>query len=231
MTVHEAYDEYWRERASEARRDRSRQRAKAATELLRAAGLGDGRLCEVGCGPGWTLEVFRDEGYEAFGLDASGAAAESARGRALEVRVADLEGPGWEAEVAASGPIDIVVALEVLEHVLDPLRLLRRLRALVRPGGAIVLSLPNELPWPARLSVLFGRLPFGGHDDPHIRHFDRAGARRLFAAAGLEPLGERPISLVPPRWPLLGRLAAPLARAFPGAFAISTLYLFTGQGD
>jgi hypothetical protein len=88
-----------------------------------------------------------------------------------------------------------------------------------------VVSLPNEIHLLARLSVAAGRLPFGGHEDPHLRHFDRRGARALIRAAGFRVIGEAPVSVAPPRWGPFARLFAPAARILPGAFALSTVYL------
>ncbi|MBI4604058.1 MAG: methyltransferase domain-containing protein [Planctomycetes bacterium] len=226
-----ACDRYWAERMTGPRAARSRERALAAVGLLRGAGVGSGRLLDAGCGPGWALEAFRAAGFDALGIDASAAAVREARSRGLEALVADLERDPLEGLPGAAGGFDAVVALEVLEHLTDPLAALRRLAALARPGGGIAVSLPNELALPARLKVLLGRLPFGGHDDPHLRHFDRPRARALFRDAGLEVRAERVLSVVPPRWPVARALARPAAAALPGLFSIAAVYLLAPCGE
>ena len=65
------YDAYWQARNTERTRARSRERAAVAVELLKQAGRLRGRLLEVGCGPGWALEVFQDAGFDVAGADCS----------------------------------------------------------------------------------------------------------------------------------------------------------------
>lgn len=209
------YDSYWASRDAERTGARSRRRAALAVRLL---GDRRGTLLEVGAGPGWALEVFRDAGFEARGVDVSPEAVESARSRGLDVAVLDATSEEIE------GTYDVVAALEVLEHVVDPLALLRRLAARVATGGRLVISLPNELTLQRRLGVLLGRPGFGGHEDPHVRHFDIAGARRLIAAAGLQVESVAFDGLAPPRWGLVKRLTDPLATMAPGLFAISGVW-------
>ena len=210
------YDEYWSTRDADRTAARSRSRASIAVKLL---GESRGTLLEVGCGPGWALEVFVASGFEAQGVDVSAVAVEQARSRDLDVVEGDLEqGP-------LDGSHDVVVALEVLEHVVDSLGLLRRMVAAVRPGGRVVVSLPNEFSLPRRVGILAGRPGFGGHDDPHVRHFDLRAARRLFAAAGLEVVDRGWDGVVPPRLGFLKSLTDPLASLAPGLLALSGVYL------
>lgn len=222
------YDRYWQSRDRDRVAARSRERAAAAVKLLGApAGR---RLLEVGCGPGWGLETFQAAGYRVIGVDVSRVAVEEARRRGVEARLLDiesesLEGVGLVPGAASGGDApEVVVALEVLEHLVDPLGALGKMMAILAPGGVLAVSLPNEIALPARLQILRGRLSFGGHDDPHIRHFDRRRARAMFDAAGLEIAAEAPISLLPPRWALAQRLGAPLARWLPGCLSLAAIY-------
>jgi len=219
------YDQYWAERDGRRTEARSRERARAAVELFRGEGVASGRLLDAGCGPGYSLDEFRAAGFDAIGVDASASAVESARARGHDARTVDLEAGSSLAAAGLAAPFAGIAALEVLEHLVDPLRVLTTLAPLLAPAGRLVVSLPNEVALPARLRVLAGRLPFGGHDDPHIRHFDRRSARRLIAASGLRLLGQRSVNVLPPRWGALRAATLPLVNLWPGAFAIATLYL------
>ncbi len=224
------YDDYWRSRGDERTAARSRERAQAVLALLGPAR--NRRLLEIGCGPGWALKMFVDAGFDARGVDVSSDAVERARAAGLRAIVGDAEsdvlcskpGAGETPEIA-----DVVVALEVLEHLVDPAAALQRMRQLLTPGGRLVVSLPNEVALPARLSILWGRLPFGGHADPHVRHFDRRRALELFDAVGLSVVATRPMPLVPPRWRLLQALMMPATSLFPGSFAIATVFLLCAE--
>ncbi|HLU47900.1 MAG TPA: class I SAM-dependent methyltransferase, partial [Planctomycetota bacterium] len=144
------YDEYWRERCDRpSTRARSERRARLALEVLEADGArAPSRACdrpwslvEVGCGPGVALDVFASAGYDAEGTDISDVALEAARARGLRVAKQPIESI---AEVGSS-PVDVIVALEVLEHIVDPLAALRSMARRLAPGGRLVVSLPNEL--------------------------------------------------------------------------------------
>jgi hypothetical protein len=99
------------------------------------------------------------------------------------------------------------------------------LRRALRPGGVAVVSLPNEWTLPRRLGAVFGRPGFGGHDDPHLRHFDPRSARRLFVDAGWCVLAHRWDGLAPPRWGIAKRVCDLLTAVSPGLFALSGVYL------
>jgi 2-polyprenyl-3-methyl-5-hydroxy-6-metoxy-1,4-benzoquinol methylase len=220
------YDRYWAARDRARSEPRSRERAGIAIGLLRDAGISRGRLVDLGCGPGWTLDAFRAAGFDARGVDGSSVAVEEARARGLDALLLDLEDADQGSLRCATGDgFDAVLLLEVLEHLADPLAVLRKARGLLAPGGLMVVSLPNEIALPARLSILAGRLPFGGHDDPHVRHFDRRRARRLFADAGLRILASEPVSIVPPRMRVLRSLLGPATRLAPGCFALAIVHL------
>lgn len=216
------YDAYWDERPLERTRRRSRGRARLALDLLRGL-LGEprGSLLEVGCGPGFALEVFRDAGLEARGVDLSSRAVELARERGLAVDHLE-SGAG---DLGQQGEHDLVVALEVLEHVPEPLELITSLRGCLKPGGLLVISLPNEWHLVSRLRILLGRPSLGGHDDPHLRHFSVSDQDRLFEAAGLESLARDWDGLVPPSWPTLRPLGGFLARSWPSMFALSGVHV------
>jgi len=224
------YDRYWASRDRPRAEARSRERGALAARLLIEAGAAGRRVLDAGCGPGWTLEELARAGFQATGADVSPAAVDEARSRGLEARVADLSGHPDDLGRAVGGSYDAVLLLEVLEHLLDPLAALGAAFKLLAPGGLLAVSLPNEVSLASRLRVLAGRLPFGGHDDPHVRHFDRRLARRLFAAAGAKVLAERPVSIFPPSWKLIRTAAAPLLSVAPGAFSIASIYILRPEG-
>jgi len=220
------YDDYWRSRDVPRTRARSESRAALAIALLRrhppaGAAPRDGslRLLELGCGPGFALERFAAAGFDARGIDVSPEAVAAARARGLRVEAAGLGDP------LPPGPHDVIALLEVLEHLVDPLAVLSRARLVLAPGGRLLVSLPNELHLLRRLAVLAGRPGFGGHDDPHLRHFDDHHARRLFAAADLRVIARASDPLAPPRRRALRALLRPAARLLPGLLAISNVYL------
>jgi SAM-dependent methyltransferase len=98
-----------------------------------------GLLVEGGVGGGANLCAFRDLGYEVRGFDLMQASVDHCHALGLpDVRVHDLEEP-WPIERASARA---VVMLDVIEHVPDPVKVLRNAREALTPGGGLVVTVP-----------------------------------------------------------------------------------------
>lgn len=123
--------------AGDERDARARRRLRAWLRRLR---LPPGaRLLDVGCGAGLTLEVARELGLEALGVDAAPDRAAEARARSGAV----VHAGTLDDLPAALGLFDIVRCNQLVEHVVSPRALLRAARARLAPGGALHLATPN----------------------------------------------------------------------------------------
>jgi O-antigen biosynthesis protein len=103
------------------------------------------------------------------------------------VIVADLDGIDLDEELG-SDRFDVIVAADVLEHLKDPLKALRRLRGFLAPGGSFVISLPNVAHGSIRLALLQGRFRYrelGLLDATHLRFFTRESIGQLLDDAEL----------------------------------------------
>ncbi len=132
------------------------------------------------------------QGCAVYGVEIDPVAAEAARQFCTQVVVGDVE----QLDLGAAfgdRRFDVVLLLDVLEHLLDPVDTLRRAAALLSPSGKVVASIPNVTHAAVRLQLLEGNFTYtdtGLLDRTHLRFFDRAGVGELFAAAGL-PVHER----------------------------------------
>jgi hypothetical protein len=91
------------------------------------------------------------------------------------------------AEAFGERRFDVVLCLDVLEHLVEPLPVLRRLASLLTPTGILVASIPNVTHAAVRLQLLDGKFSYtdtGLLDRTHVRFFDRDEVGRLFADAG-----------------------------------------------
>lgn len=98
------------------------------------------------------------------------------------------------------GSFDLVVCKDILEHLLEPLAVLKEAKRVLRDGGAIVISVPNHFYWPMRVRLLFGKgilwrglvtdhsAGYREWDYMHIRFFTYKGFRGFLDAAGLKPI-------------------------------------------
>jgi 2-polyprenyl-3-methyl-5-hydroxy-6-metoxy-1,4-benzoquinol methylase len=86
------------------------------------------------------------------------------------------------------GPFDVIVYGDVLEHLVDPLRVLVELDRGLGPGGFVIISVPNIAHLWIRLLLLVGRFDYldrGILDHSHLRFFTERSMRAMLAAAGL----------------------------------------------
>ncbi len=147
-----------------------------------------GRMLDVGCGRGILPALMRERGWEAHGLEFSATAARHAREELqLPVFVGDfLESP------YASDSFDAVVFWHVLEHVPDPVAALARARQILRPGGLLVIAVPNFESLQARFS---GRHWFHLDVPRHYHHFGLRWLKRQLASQGFSILDVSHLSL------------------------------------
>jgi SAM-dependent methyltransferase len=93
---------------------------------------------------------------------------------------------------------DVIVAADVIEHLSRPGEVLRDMCRVMRPGGQLLLSVPNFAHWYPRIRVaagLFGYDRRGILDETHLRFFTRATLRRLVRASGFDILEEQATGL------------------------------------
>ena len=147
-------------------------------------------VLEIGCGAGGTGRLLQERlGCRVTGVELNPAAAEAAAAHLHAV----VRGDVTTAPIA--GSFDLVVALELFEHLPEAEAVLARLAGLVRPGGRIVLSVPNVGHHAVVGDLLAGRwdyLAIGLLCYTHYRFFTR---RTL--TDWLERLGFQRFSLVP----------------------------------
>jgi len=153
-----------------------RTAADAECRHLPPLPAGGGRLLDVGCGNGGFLMLAQQAGWQVEGLDFDAGAVKAARSRGLEVHQGGIDVLG-----KYSACFDVITLCHVIEHVHDPVTTLRRLHALLKPGGVLWLDTPN-------LSSL-GALRFGPHwrglETPrHLVLFSPASMKRALTKAG-----------------------------------------------
>ena len=106
--------------------------------LREMAQLPKGLLVDVGCGNGDKLRLANQLGWQAQGIEMDAAAVQAAKMQGLHV-----EQGGYELLERYRGQVDCVVCSHVLEHVHQPMNLLRMLLASLKPQGVLLLSAPN----------------------------------------------------------------------------------------
>ena len=161
--------------------------ARDATALDGLAGL---RVADIGCGGGLLSEPLARLGASVVGIDAAATSIEVARLHAARSGVSiDYRCTTAEDLVTAGETFDVVLAMEVVEHVVDPAPFLASVAELVAPGGLVVISTINRTMKAYALAIVgaeyvLGWLPRGTH---HYEKFVKPDEiEAAFAPTGLE---------------------------------------------
>jgi ubiquinone/menaquinone biosynthesis C-methylase UbiE len=178
------YDSYWA--ADPGKRYDPAPELRA---LILDGVTGATRCLDVGCGTGnsYAPELARRAGAYT-GVDVSAHAVEAAQAAGLDARVIDdaAELPFEDAS------FDHVTCIEVFEHLFAPHAAAAEIRRVLRPGGGLVVSVPNAAYWRLRANLLLGTWnPMGDEQslakpwrDPHLRFFTVATLERMLREAG-----------------------------------------------
>ena len=148
------------------------------------------KVLELGCAGGHVTRALNKQGCRVTGIEIDPESAIRAKVGAEEVITADLCDLSW-ADKLEPEEFDVVLAGDVLEHLSVPHHVLRACRALLKPSGTLVVSLPNIAHVDARLALLQGRFdyrPWGLLDDTHLRFYTKESADQLLGEAGFVPV-------------------------------------------
>lgn len=162
----------------------------APARVLRMVEPGS-KVLEIGAGPGSiTKHLIGSHGCTVVALEIDPSAIINLRKFALKIHSLDLNDSHWSSVISQEdGLFDYVIAADVLEHVLDPWRVLQEMVSLLRNNGAIILSLPHV----GHASVMaclmdedFEYWNWGLLDRTHIRFFGIKNIQSLINDSGLE---------------------------------------------
>ncbi|PCJ22154.1 MAG: methyltransferase type 12 [Gammaproteobacteria bacterium] len=135
-----------------------------------------GRMLEIGCASGAFMHKMANEGWDVEGIEFSEAAAESARQLGYNVFAGAVE--------CAPEPLvkyDLIVGWMVIEHLHDPIKALKKMRSWVKPGGQLVISVPNAGSIEFRV---FKRNWYALQVPNHLYHFDTETLTEVLRKSG-----------------------------------------------
>jgi 2-polyprenyl-3-methyl-5-hydroxy-6-metoxy-1,4-benzoquinol methylase len=150
------------------------------TRFLSRCGLDGGTILDVGCGSGFFLRALGAAKWQRFGVETSEPAARAAEKESGSGQV--FTGTLTQSEWADS-TFDVVTFWSALEHTNEPRANLREARRIIKPGGSLIVQVPNAASYQARF---FGGDWFSLDAPRHRYHFTLSLLDRLLAETGFE---------------------------------------------
>jgi len=137
-----------------------------------------GRILDYGTGSGSLLYELKQSGWDAFGLDMSEVAVERARSLGLKVTLGRIQDAGYPDDF-----FDVCTMFHVLEHLARPKETVRDISRVIRPGGLLLISIPNAASIEAHM---FGRFWFGWGLPRHLQHFTPTSVSTMLADSSFD---------------------------------------------
>ena len=172
----------------------------AGMEALRVLDRSPGSMLEIGVGEGFFLDEFHRAGWTIQGVDFTlDAVARWKPHLTGSVTAADI-GEYLATQSTEGAQFDFIALNNVIEHVLDPVELMARIRALLTPSGMLRVAMPNEASWIQRSAVALGNAEneFWVMPPEHLNYFDVASGTRILEHCGFrvaDLLADFPIDL------------------------------------
>ncbi len=144
-----------------------------------------GKFFEIGCGMGYFLNYARENGYETSGIEYAALGTEACRKKfGLDVQQSSFE--AWE---GAPDTYDVIFMGDVLEHLVDPLGMLKKAHSMLKPGGVVAAEVPSMFNAIVGRAAVLGmnllgqerKMPMPPY---HINEFTPGTLRRMLSTAG-----------------------------------------------
>ncbi len=158
----------------------------AAAVLARMVEPGQ-RVLELGTGPGTVTRILHSKGCKVTGVEMDPETLAVCTPFCERTLQANLEDPNWAVSLVGDS-FDAIICADVLEHLRDPRPLLKQLHNFLKPGGSVLMSLPNASHLTIVASLLGGRFPYqknGLLDNTHLKFYGREDLEALLRECGL----------------------------------------------
>ena len=146
------------------------------------------KILDVGCAQGELRSLIENKNLDYIGIEPFRADFEIAQ--ANGVRVLNLTAEAASSELNEA--FDFIVFADVLEHLVDPESVLASYRSLLKPGGEIIVSIPNVAHFTNRLNLLIGKWNYterGILDKTHLKFYTKASFESLLQQMNFHLIG------------------------------------------
>lgn len=144
-------------------------------------------VLDIGCGTGGLAEAIQKKGYDVWGIESNREAAQICQKRVTRLINADLTDLEFVKTKIGNQVFDCIIFADILEHLCEPLFILKYYLRFLKDNGRVLVSLPNTVVWTNRIMFLFGKFEYtdtGILDNDHLRFFTFKTAKFLIKSAG-----------------------------------------------
>ena len=188
-------------------------------------------VLEVGCYTGFFTRILLDNKHSVLGIEKDKQAVEVAKTNRMPVKYGDIEDESLILSIEEK--FDVVLFIDVLEHLNSPQETLKRVKLLLKKGGRIMVTCPNVAYWSVRKNILLGRWDYKDGtilDSTHLHFYTASGWRSLIensgytimrfeSAEGMIPL-EHILSKIPLINSIIALLRNKMIQLWPNLFTI-----------
>lgn len=157
------------------------------TKIIKAVGHRK-KVIDFGCSSGFLAKALKKEfNCKVWGVEMDPNDAKIAKKYCEDVFIGDLDEDGWATSLKKDQNYDVAIFADVLEHLKNPVRVLKEVKKLLTPDGYLVISIPNVAHSAIRLELLSGEWEYeklGIMDETHLRFFTRRSTGNLLEKAG-----------------------------------------------
>lgn len=176
--VEQTYDQSWVTMRDRYAENTFREHAVFGATLLQMFWRKRGRLLEIGSGTGEFLYLAKEAGWDVTGVEPSPVSCAYAKERHGVELLPAMWDPGL---FAGQEPFDAIVFFHVFEHISAPNAFLRQLKALLKPGGQILFSLPNKNSF---TNAIYGTDSPLFTEQDHLFHYSKRNLELLLEREG-----------------------------------------------
>lgn len=143
-------------------------------------------VLEVGCHTGYFTEVLKNNGCKVIGIEINQEAAMIAEKFTEKIIVGDVEDEKIYTQIDRK--FDVILFMHILEHLINPWKVLQEIKQFLKSDGYIVITIPNIACWCIRKALFFnGKFEYtdtGILDKTHLRFFTLETAKKMFIESG-----------------------------------------------
>lgn len=143
-------------------------------------------ILDIGCSSGnLGATLIKDKRAKVIGIDIDKNDVELAKKQLTEAKVVDIE----EEDFSNLGKFDVIIMADVIEHLVDPVKVLKKIKDNLKSNGVFIFSVPNMANSTIRMKLLSGRFEYkdwGLLDKTHIHFYDHLELERVFNEAGYD---------------------------------------------